>query len=279
MRTSLLVTKKMFSAPIPRFNWALSISVLSAFFGLSVAMAQTSGYVPVTATVRDYLDWTDPDSGTTQRIQMQVQSDGAGVYTTIPGAKRGQFRVRSLIDGNGGEWVLDTGIGVTSPIRRAFLDLSHPIAGSGPGGSNPTPPFTTALVQPKLESECWQYGVDMFSVAEGQTVNCPMRIGFYYPIGSSSNLYRIFMTPDDRSFNPYPETDYVNFTCGGVDANSQCNQWRIEPNGAKGGCLTADCSVRQNIVQLVKVVTVKGKLTYVDLGDFLMTFSIDVTNP
>jgi hypothetical protein len=213
-----------------------------------------------------------------QRIQMQVQSDGGGVYTTIPGTKRGQFRVRSLINSNGGEWVLDTGIDVTSPTRKAFLDLSHPLAGSGPGGTNPAPPFTTALVEPKLESECWQYGVNMFSIAGGQTVNCPMRIGFYYPIGSS-NIYRIFMTPDDRSFNPYPETDYVNFTCTGVDASSQCNQWRIEPNGAKGGCLTADCSVRQNIVQLVKTVTVKGKQTSVDLGDFLMTFSIDVTNP
>ena len=278
MLRNLFVTGKRFSEVLPRFKWALLASVLSGFFGLSIAMAQTSGYVPVTGTIRDYVDWTDPDSGTTQRIQMQVQSDGAGVYTTITGSKRGQFRVQSLIDDNGGEWVLDTGIGVTSPIRKAFLDLSHPIAGSGPGGSNPAPPFTTALVQPKLTCECWQYGVNMFSIAGGQTVDCPMRIGFYYPIGSS-NHYVIFMTPDDRSFNPYPETDNVNFTCSGVDANSQCNQWRIEPDGAKGGCLTPDCSVKQNVVKLVKVVTVKGKLTNVDLGDFYMTLSIDVTNP
>ena len=74
-----------------------------------------------------------------------------------------------------------------------------------------------------------------------------MRIGFYYPIGSS-NLYRIHMTPDNRSIFPYPETDNVNVTCSGVDANSQCNQWQIEPDGAKGGCVTADCSVKQNLL-------------------------------
>ena len=278
MRRSVLVATQRFSAVLPRFNWVLLVSVLSAFFGLSVAMAQTSGDVPVTNTIRDFVDWTDPDSGTTQRIQMQVQSDGAGVYTTIPGAKRGQFRVESVIRSNGGEWVLNTGINLTSPTRKAFLDLSHPIAGSGPGGSNPAPPFSTALVQPKLESECWQYGVNMFSIEGGQTVSCPLRIGFYYPIGGS-NLYRIFMTPDDRSFNPYPETDHVNVTCRGEDASSQCNQWRIEPDGEKGGCLTPDCSVKQNVVKLVKVVTVKGHPTNVDLGDFLMTFSVDVTNP
>jgi hypothetical protein len=271
----MLVTKRKFSAVLPRFKWALLLSVLSAFFGLSVAVAQ-SGDVRVTSTISDYVDWTDPDSGTTQRIQMQVQSDGAGVYTTIPGTKRNTFSVRSIIDGFG-DGVIDTGLDVTSPTRKVYLDFSHPIAGSGPGGGAPAPPFTTALVRPKLTTACSLYGISMLTIGGGETVSCPMRIGFFYPIGSSDQ-YRIHMTPQSPIF-PYPDTDNADVTCTGVNANSQCNQWQIEPNGLKGGCLTEDCSVKQNVVKLVKVVTVKGKITEVNLGDFYMTFSIGVTNP
>jgi hypothetical protein len=204
---------------------------------------------------------------------MQVQSDGAGGYRTV--IKKGnKLSVESVIQGIG-DWVLDTG---ASPSRNVFLDFSLPIAGSGPNGGNPTPPFTTALVQPKLSTRCSQYGVNMLSMAGGETESCPMVIGFLYPIGGSDH-YRIHMTPDNRSFFPYPETDNADVTCSGVDANSACNQWRIEPNGLKGGCLTVDCSVRQNVVKLVKVVTVRGKVTEVNLGDFYMAFSIRVTNP
>ena len=95
--------------------------------------------------------------------------------------------------------------------------------------------------------------------------------------GGSS--YRLHMTPDNRTVYAYPETDYLNVTCASVGANLQCNSWKIEPNGAKGGCLTADCSVRQNIVKLIKLVTSKGKTTEIDGGDFYMAFSIGVTNP
>jgi len=276
MLRNLSVSKERFFAVLPRFKWALLVSVPAVFFGFSVAIAQSSGDVPVTSTIRDYVDWTDPDSSTTQRIQMQVQSDGGGVYITIPGTKRNTFRVRSLFDGFQ-DWVLDTGLDVTSPTRKAFLDFSHPIAGSGPGGGAPTPPFTTALVRPKLTAAGDLVGINLLSIAGGETVSCPMRIGFFYPIGGSDQ-YRIHMTPNSP-INPYPETDNAVVTCTGVDANSQCNQWQIEPEGTNGGCLTADCSVRQNVVKLVKLATVKGKLTEVNLGDFYMTFSIGVTNP
>jgi len=115
----------------------------------------------------------------------------------------------------------------------------------------------------------------MFTVPSGVAVNCPLAITFTY--GNSS--YRLHMTPDNRTVYAYPETDYLNVTCAGVGANLQCNSWKIEPNGAKGGCLTADCSVRQNIVKLIKLVISEGKTTEIDEGDFYMAFSIGVTNP
>jgi len=71
----------------------------------------------------------------------------------------------------------------------------------------------------------------------------------------------------------------VNVTCKSLGANLQCNQWKVEPNGTKGGCATADCSVKQNVVRLVKVVTAKGKTTEINEGDFYMSFSIGITNP
>jgi len=252
------------------------IALFIAFLGLPLAIAQ-SGDIQVTSTVRDYIDWTDPDTSTTQRIQMQVQSDGAGAYQTVQTVvkKQTKLSVQSVID-SFGDWVLDTGVGVTSPTRRAFLDFTHPIAGSGPNGGNPTPPFTTALAYPKLTADC--SAGQLSSLAGGATTDCPMRIGFYYPIGSST-LYRIHMTPDSRSVFPYPEVDFADVTCSGVDANLNCNHWTIEPNGTKGGCVTSDCAVKQNVVKLVKIVTVRGQLTEVNMGDFYMTFSVDVTKP
>jgi hypothetical protein len=225
--------------------------------------------VPVTSTIKDYIDWTDPE-GTT-RIQMQFQSDGAGPYANSQ-------TVTSLIHSIG-EWELDTGLNITNPTRSVYLDFSKGIPGSGPGGGNPTPPFTAGLVQPRFYAESSQspYFVNILSIAGGQTVGSPLRIGFFYPVGGETQ-YRIHMTPESPIY-PYPETDYVDITCTGVNANSQCNSWQIEPNGFKGGCVTADCSVKQNVVKLVKLVTVKGKLTEVNQGDFLMSFSVGVTNP
>jgi hypothetical protein len=68
-------------------------------------------------------------------------------------------------------------------------------------------------------------------------------------------------------------------TCTGMDANQQCNRWQIQPDGAKGGCVTPDCSVKRNVVKLVKVITRGNNVTEIDLGDFYMTFSIDITKP
>jgi hypothetical protein len=263
------MTRK-FSAALLTSAFAVSAAALLVSCGLSVAVAQQSADLPVTSWIKDYIDVTDPISGTTQRLQMQVQSDGAGSY-------RNSKSVMSIIQYIG-DWYLDTGVTIKNPTRKGFLDFSKPIAGSGPGGGNPTPPFTAGLVEPRLISKCGEYGVNMLSIAGGQTVNCPMTIGFYYPIGGTDH-YRIHMTPDSRSLFPYPETDYVDITCTGVNSSSQCNRWQIEPNGMKGGCVTADCSVKQNVVKLVKLVTTRGKETEINRGDFLMSFSVSLTNP
>jgi hypothetical protein len=201
---------------------------------------------------------------------MQVQSDGAGTYKN---SKSVISVIQSL-----GDWEFDTGVTIKTPTRKAFLDFSQPIAGSAPGGANPSSPFITGLVSPRFRAKLSQYGINPFDIVYGQTVQAPMTIGFNYPAGSS-DLYRIHNTPGEQSIFPYAETDFVDMTCTGVNANSQCNRWQIRPNGAKGGCITVDCAVKRNVIKLVKVITRGNNVTEIDQGDFYMTFAIDVTNP
>jgi len=229
------------------------------------AASQRVSDLPVTSTIQDYQDVTD-STGVPQRLWMQIRSDGADGY-------KNSKTVQSIIQGTAGDWVLDTNY-ATSLTRSIFLDFSKPIIGSGPNGGAPTPPFTVALVRARMISKCHEAGNSMFTIVNGQTVTCPMVASF----SAGSSFYRIHMTPNGDVY-PYPETDNVNITCTGTDVNFKCNQWRVEPNGINGGCLTEDCSVRQNVVKLAKVVTVKGKETEINQGDFYMAFSITITNP
>ncbi len=234
---------------------------------ISTTLAQRIKDVPVTVVIKDYVDVLDLAGGS-QRIPMQVQSDGAGSY-------KNSKSLISVIQGSG-DWELDTGVTISKPTRKAFIDFSQPIAGSAPDGGDPIAPFVTALVSPRFRAKLSQYGLNMLTIGYGQTVQVPMTIGFYYPAGSS-DLYRIHNTPDDQSIFPYAETDLVDMTCTEVDANFQCNRWQIRPDGAKGGCVTADCSVKRNVIKLVKVITRGASVTEINQGDFYMTFSIEIT--
>jgi hypothetical protein len=116
----------------------------------------------------------------------------------------------------------------------------------------------------------------MVTLPVGATVNCPLAIFF----SDSGNDYFLQMNPVVGA-DVFPETDYVNVTCNGA-VNSRCNNWTIAPNGAKGRCATADCSLKQNVARLSLRVPVKGKSgswTTANQGDFYVTFSMGVTNP
>jgi hypothetical protein len=221
--------------------------------------------LPVTSTITDYIDVTD-DTGAVQRIFMQVRSDGAGGYTN-------SSEVESIIQGASGDWYLTT----SSPTRHVFLDFSKPISATGPNGGAPVAPFSSALISARLVSKCHLYNNDMFTIPFGSTVNCPLGILF----SVSGNDYLLQMNPVTGEY-VFPETDYVNVTCIGVAANSQCNNWTIVPNGFRGGCVTPGCSVKQNVARLNKMVPIKGRsgsVTPVNQGDFYLSFSIGITNP
>lgn len=214
--------------------------------------------VPATSTIADYIDLT-------QRIWMQIRSDGAAYANTN--------NVQSVVFD--GDLILDT----KASTRHVFLDFSKPIPGTGPNGGAPVAPFTSALVLARLTDECFRYNTNMFNMTAGSTINCPLAIFF----SDSGNNYFLQMNPVTGAY-VFPETDYVNITCNGA-ANSQCNNWTIKPDvNGKGGCVTTDClgSLKQNVARLSQLVPVRGKsgsTTAVNQGDFYVAFSIGVTNP
>jgi hypothetical protein len=66
--------------------------------------------------------------------------------------------------------------------------------------------------------------------------------------------------------------NWVQITCVATDANSNCNQWKIEPS------VTQLDGERKNVTKLLKVAS-KPNQSDVDMGDFYLSFSIHVTNP
>lgn len=235
--------------------FAFLIAVVYSSAWLGPVSGQKTTDVPVTSTIADSVNG----------IPMQIQSDGAGPYTNTR-------YVESIIQTSAADWELNTNL--RSSTRNVWLDFTKPVAGSGPNGGAPVEPFASGLAKVRFISKCHLYGVSMFTIPAGTTVNCPLTTGF----NSGGTQYRLQMNPV-TGVDVNPETDYVNITCNVVNASSQCINWTIEPNGMKGGCANPDCSVKQNIARLSKIVTVKGKTTELNQGNFYVAFSFSLTNP
>ncbi len=216
---------------------------------LQAAGAGKQTNLPVTSTIAD----TDP-LGTAYQIQSdgKIQIDGTTDYTNTKS-------VQSVIQ-PGGDWVLDTNYSSLSD-RGVFLDFSQPLDGSSPG---PDPSKDLIGVKARLITQCTPYGYGMLSLTKGQTVSCGLVIHFDY----NGISYQLAMNP--LGVNNYSETDPVNITCGGTDANGQCNRWSILPEGGAGGTSVARLSQRT---------TVKGHYVFQKLADFRFAFSMNVTNP
>ena len=245
---------------------ALQPPVVAKFASAPAARPTPTPDLPVTTNVSDFIDTVD-SNGVSQRIWMQLRSDGAAYTNGIS--------VESIIKGVSGDWILDSK-NATSPARNMFFDFTKPIPATGPNGGAPVAPFSSALVAARFISKCHLYNNDLFTMTAGSTVNCPLAI-FSADNGKEYFLHMNPVTGAEVS----SETDYVNVTCNGT-ANFQCNNWTLMPSGLKGGCATGDCSVRQNIARLSLRVPAKGKsgtFTTLNQGDFYVSFSIGVTNP
>ena len=152
----------------------------------------------------------------------------------------------------------------SSPQRKVLIDLRDAIPGSGPNGGAPTAPFAYQLVRPRFISKCSQNGIDMRTMQPNNVYPCPMAVAFDDARGVR---YRLAMNP-----NNFSETNWVQITCVATDANSKCNQWKLEPSVTQ---LNGD---RKNVTKLLKVAT-NPHQTDQNMGDFYMSFTMHVTNP
>ncbi len=112
--------------------------------------------------------------------------------------------------------------------------------------------------------QCSVYGTDMRTIAGGATVFCPLVIAFDDAAGVR---YRLTMRADNFS-----EVNLTQVTCVTTDANSKCNQWKIEPSAIQ---LNGE---RKNVAKLLKVATRPNQADQ-DQGDSYLSFTIHLTNP
>lgn len=230
---------------------ALALLVVSGSGFLSIATAEK----PVPA--KDTAVTTTIDGlGVDTLPALRIQSDQAGSY-------RNSSSLQSVLQATFGDWVLDMINFTSSPQRKTLVDLRDPVPGSLNGGA-PTPPFAYQLVRARFISKCNEYGGDMRTIPGGATIYCPLAIAFN---DAGGVRYRLNLNP-----NNFPESNPVQITCVATDVNSKCNQWKIEPS------VTQLNGERKNVATLVKVAT-KPRQIDQDMGDFYLSFTINLTKP
>lgn len=229
---------------------ALLLALIAAglMLGSGAKAGKPPSDVPVTTTIEGLGVDTSP--------ALRVQSDQAGSY-------KNSSSLQSVLQATFGDWVLDMINFPSSPQRKALVDLRDPVPGSLNGGA-PAPPFAYQLVRARFIAKCNEYGGDMRTIPGGATIYCPLAIAFD---DAGGVRYRLNMNP-----NNFIGTNPVQITCVATDANAKCNQWKIEPSATQ---LNGE---RKNVAKLLKVAT-KPRQADQDMGDFYLSFTMNLTNP
>jgi hypothetical protein len=191
---------------------------------------------------------------------LRIQSDQLGAY-------RNSSSLESILQAYLGDWTLDMLNFNSSPQRKVLIDLRDPVPGSGPNGGAPFNPFGAQghqLVRARFIAKCSQYGIDMRNMQPGNLYPCPLAIAFN---DASGVRYRLSMHA-----NNFPELNLMQVTCLGTNTSGKCNQWKMEPS------VTQLDGERKNVTKLLKVAT-KGNQSDQDMGNFYLSFSINLTNP
>jgi hypothetical protein len=225
---------------------------------LGIAEARGNTDTPVSTYV------ADSDTGVAPSLQ--VRSDGLGVY-------RSSNTLTSIIQPIGA-WVLDSQ-NPRNSTRTLFLDFSQPIAGSGPGGGDPTA-VPSALYKVYVIAMCNAYNNSLWALAPGATMECPLHIAF----SAGGVNYAVQMNPRPTSADPNgaPETDSATVTClTPASGPGPCTEWKLTPTGT---FVAGDGSLNyRNVARLIKYVSSKNGTTNVSQGDFYFSFAIRLTNP
>lgn len=236
-------------------NRMLSIGVVSAVccaavfveFSVNIA-AKPPQNVAVTSIVLDYAADVAP--------RLNIQSDGLGSY--VP-ASNLVSQIQAI-----GDWELDAR-NPRNATRKIYVDFSQPIAGSAPGGGNPTSPPSGAY-KFRAMAQCSLYGNSLLSFSAGATKTCPLRVGIDY----GGTTWVLVMDPYTAVNGPFPETNDATVTCiFPTSGTSACSQWKFTPSGTY---IAADGSVEyRNVAKLLQNPSSNSPI---DHGDFYVSFEV-----
>ncbi len=235
----------------------LGIAVLLIVAGAGLVGAQknkpAATDTPVTAIISDF------DSGPVPTLE--IQSDQLGAYTN-------SSTLKSIIATNGA-WYLDS-LNPNGATRKVMLRFTNPVPGSGPNGGNPVAP-ASGNYPVWAYSSCnhANYLSSYLTLPAGQTMPCPLTVQF------DAGGRRYFLHMNDRGVD-FPQTNHVDVTCVfPTSGTTPCSQWRIRPSGS--ALLPDGTTVLSNVANLSYSILSKGKTTWVNQGDFYMSFSILVS--
>lgn len=238
---------------LPRTVIGIALVVLA---GLSAAPAaqKTPSSTPVMSLISDF------DSGVAPALQ--IQSDQLGTYVA-------SSTLTSHLQNDGGAWALDSYY-VKGATRRVVLNFTHPIAGSGPGGSDPVAPPSGAYLV-RMGSDCYRDGLNYLTLLPGQSMQCRINIHFDY----GGKTYDLHMARTNPNFT---ETDSAKVSCiFPTSGAGPCSQWRLSPSGQYQ--LADGTMVQANIANLSTVTWAKGKSTWTKQGNYRVSFSVIVAKP
>lgn len=239
-------------------NKTVTVLALVIVAGLSAAVAAqkkpSSTTTPVMSLISDY------DSGVAPALQ--IQSDQLGTYQP-------SSTLKSELQQSGGTWALDSYY-PTGATRRVVINFTRPIAGTGPGGSDPVAPPSGAYLV-RMGSDCYRDNLNYLTLLPGQSMECRLYIHFDH----GDRTYELHMAKTNENF---PETDSAKVTClFPATGTGPCAQWRLSPSGQY--VETDGTTVQANVARLSEVTRVKGKTAKVKQGNYLVSFSIIVVKP
>lgn len=232
------------------------LSLLVLLLALTaVVTAQKRGRsqdTPVTSTLHDTGDIA-------LSTNHDLQSDGAGPYTTFVGSKDTVESIIQTASTCCQDWELDLD---KSRTRSLLIDLREPVAPNVGAGS----PFDWAYVPGRILVRCHLVVATSFpGMALGEVLECPMVVSFPVPGSNSSYWNFAFNSAGD------PQTDSARVECLNIDGAGKCNDWAVTPAGVHD-------NVAKSAGRLEKVYF-KGNTSPEIVGYYLMSFSFRVTNP
>ena len=226
-----------------------AVCCAAVFVGFSLSVdAGPPKNVAVTSIVLDYAGDIAP--------RLNIQSDGSGSYLN---SRTLTSQIQAI-----GDWELDAR-NPKGATRQIYMDFSQPIAGSAPGGGDPTSP-PSGTYKFRAIAKCSLYGNSLLDFSAGAVKTCPLHVGIDY--GGSTWAY--VMDPYTAANGPFPETNYATVTCiYPTSGTSACSHWKITPSGTY---IETDGTVTyRNVAKLLENPTSSNPI---DHGDFYVSFEI-----